>query len=96
VNEVQKGTCPVCQGTGRVAAKPGCSSVCYGYDKTTNTLPCVNCGGQYMSCKSTGQVRLRKDGTPCVHKYVERHEGNCYHTYTCEQCGDKFSIDSGG
>ncbi len=59
------------------------------------TLPCTNCGGATMSCRGTGQVRLRPDGTPCLHKYTGQTVGNCYHRYTCTECGDVYHIDSG-
>lgn len=90
------GECPVCNGTGRVAAgNEKYKEVSAGYDKQTDTLPCRNCGGQTMSAKGTGRVRLRPDGTPCTHKYFARNAGRCYTVYTCELCGDSYGIDSG-
>jgi hypothetical protein len=92
----QHGVCPVCNGTGRVPAGTAkYKEVTVGYDKSTDTLPCRNCGGQTMSMKATGKVRLRPDGTPCEHKYVGHVAGRCYVVYTCEHCGDTYDIDSG-
>lgn len=93
------GTCPVCNGTKRVPATGDYKDITYGYDRATDTFPCCNCGGQYQGSGPTGQVALRADGTPCIHKYEEtgplhrRMYG--WHEYTCTHCGDKHSIDSG-
>jgi hypothetical protein len=92
-NHTEYGVCPVCNGSGRVPA--GNYRGIYGYDKATDTIGCRNCGGQTMSMRATGKVRLRRDGTPCEHKYVGHNAGRCYTVYTCEHCGDTFSIDSG-
>ncbi len=59
------------------------------------TLPCDNCGGRTMSLKATGQVRLRPDGTPCLHEYRGENAGRCYTKYTCPHCGDVYHVDSG-
>lgn len=91
---MELGTCPVCLGTGRVDAGPG-EHWFAGYDRETNTLACRNCGGQTMSVFGTGRVRLREDGTPCVHEFVGRNAGRCYTIYTCKHCGSSFDIDSG-
>ena len=100
------GTCPRCNGTARrpVPAETrqyirynerwGTWGIA-GYDPDTDTLPCDNCGGQTMSCKGTGQVRLRPDGTPCLHEYSGKTTRNCYHEYDCKFCGDHYAIDSG-
>lgn len=94
------GTCPVCQGTLRKLAEfergvVWATSV-YGYDKATHTVPCNNCGGQYMSGKPTGIVRLRTDTfEPCHHEYSHQSLGRCWHGYTCIHCGDQYDIDSG-
>ena len=90
----EHGVCPVCNGTGRVPLPAGVSRAVYGYNKETDTVPCRNCGGQTMSMKATGKVRLRPDGTPCEHKYVGHVAGRCYVIYTCEHCGDTYDIDS--
>lgn len=89
------GTCPVCAGTGRVPAgdRPN-KARAYGYDASTDTLPCMNCGAQTMSLKATGQVRLRPDGTPCTHEYVGRNVGRCLTEYRCKHCPDSYVIDS--
>lgn len=88
----QDGVCPVCNGTGRVPAE---SIRYYGYDRATDTNQCQNCGGQTMSLKPTGRVRLRPDGTACTHSYRGHIAGRCYTQYVCEYCGDSYGIDSG-
>ena len=95
--EIQYGTCPCCNGAGRVPAEEGKNYGCfYGYDKDTHTLMCTNCGGQYMYGKPTGKVRLRRDnGEPCTHKYSGYNAYRCLTRYTCEHCGDRYEIDSG-
>ncbi len=93
---MERGTCPVCNGSGRVAAGDNKYKHVYaGYDKDTDTLPCTNCGGQYMMGRPTGQVRLREDGTPCTHSYTSKTVGRCLTEYTCKHCGDRHQIDSG-
>jgi hypothetical protein len=99
------GPCPQCNGTGRWhdESHPQCGSMLnygrrngwYGYDAETDTVDCYNCGGQKMSCTPTGQVRLRGDGTPCLHEYKGANAGRCLITYTCLLCGDRYQIDSG-
>ena len=91
------GACLVCDGTGRIPANHAdpYHKRLAGYDKTTDTAPCRNCGGQTMSCVGTGQVWLRPDGTPCVHEYEYKLLGNCWHGYTCKHCGYSYTIDSG-
>lgn len=91
---MEMGICPVCNGTGRAPASSSPYSR-YDYDKATDTIACRNCGGQTMSLKPTGKVRLRPDGTPCHHSYKGYEAGRCYTTYVCEHCGDRYSIDSG-
>lgn len=92
-------TCPVCDGTGRGHAASTRTAqsykYTYGYDEASHTLLCRNCGGQYMSLKPTGKVRLDREGKPCVHEYSHRSAGRCYHEYTCKHCGDVHFIDSG-
>ena len=93
---MEKGTCPVCNGSGRRAAGNDKYKTVYaGYDAATDTLPCTNCGGQYMYGRPTGEVRLREDGTPCTHKYVSKNVGRCLTEYLCIHCGDRYEIDSG-
>ena len=95
---VQYGTCPVCNGTGRMAVPERMQTyknVMAGYDKETDTLGCSNCGGQYMYGKPSGEVRLNKDGVPCTHKYTSQTVGRCLTQYTCSECGDSYQIDSG-
>ena len=90
------GTCPVCNGSGRVPAGDSKYKTSYaGYDPATDTLRCNNCGGQYMYSLRYGTVRLREDGTPCTHKYHSKTIGRCLTEYKCEHCGDCHTIDSG-
>lgn len=92
---MEMGTCPVCMGTGRRSAEGvAYKSVMAGYDSTTDTLACDNCGGQTMYGRPTGKVPLRSDGTPCVHEFVGRNAGRCYTIYTCRHCGYTYDIDS--
>ncbi len=98
--QVAYGTCPVCNGTGHMPCPDnlragGQRSGWYGYRAEDDTVTCTNCGGQTMSMKATGKVRLRPDGTPCTHKYHGRNAGRCYTVYDCEYCGDSYAIDSG-
>ena len=91
-----EGTCPVCNGTGRVAAGDyKYKNVVAGYDKDTDTLACSNCGGQYMFGTPRGKVRLNKQGEPCTHLYHSKTVGRCLTEYVCEHCGDRYQIDSG-
>ena len=95
---VNKGICPVCNGSGRVPVPEHAQSykkVMASYDEETDTFKCCNCGGQYMYGQSTGQVRLREDGTPCKHEYVSKTVGRCLTQYNCKNCGDRYEIDSG-
>jgi hypothetical protein len=50
---MEMGKCPVCRGT----------------TKQPDGRECRNCGGQTMTLRATGKVPLRKDGTPCTHKF---------------------------
>ena len=74
-----KGTCPICNGTG----------------KSEDGRECNNCGGQQMYGRGTGQVNLRQDGTPCKHEYKSTTIGRCLTEYKCIHCSFKFDIDSG-
>jgi hypothetical protein len=92
------GVCPVCNGTGREpipASLESCKNVIAGYDKDTDTLPCNNCGGQYMYGTPRGEVKLNREGVPCTHKYTSQNVGRCLTQYTCSECGDSYTIDSG-
>lgn len=93
----QTGTCPVCNGTLRRPAveQPDYYRYFHGYDAATHTLPCINCGGQYMFSGPKGIVPLNSLGVPCTHEYQYRLAGRCYHEYICKHCGDKHYIDSG-
>lgn len=91
-----QGTCPVCQGSTRVPAGDSkYKRVIAGYDSDTDTFGCTNCGGQYMFGRSTGQVKLNKDGVPCTHTYQSKTVGRCLTQYDCLHCGDCYQIDSG-
>lgn len=93
---MEYGTCPVCNGSGRKPAGDDKYKHIYaGYDKATDTLPCTNCGGQYMYSTPKGEVRLNKEGQPCKHSYSSKTVGRCLTEYTCEHCGDRYQIDSG-
>jgi len=91
-----KGPCPVCQGNKRVpAGDHKYKHVMAGYDPTTDTLECRNCGGQYMWGGPRGEVPLNRDGIPCTHLYDSATVGRCLTQYTCRHCGDTHTIDSG-
>ena len=93
---MERGTCPVCNGSGRKPAGDyRYKHVVAAYDAATDTLACTNCGGQYMYGSPKGQVPLNKDGVPCTHSYTSRNVGRCLTEYTCEHCGDRYQIDSG-
>jgi len=93
---MEKGTCPVCSGSGRMAAGDNkYKQVIAGYDKATDTIGCTNCGGQYMYGRPTGIVNVDFGGQPCVHKYSGKTVGRCLTEYHCEFCGDRYQIDSG-
>jgi len=90
---VEYGTCPVCNGSGKVPLTENEKRYSWNKDKTDRE--CHNCGGQYMYGTAKGQVRLNKDGVPCTHKYTSRNVGRCLTEYTCTDCGDRYQIDSG-
>ena len=93
---MEKGTCPVCSGSGRVpAADNKYKSVMAGYDANTDTLECRNCGGQYMYGRPSGIVNTDNSGMPCVHEYESSNAGRCLTNYRCVHCGDSYQIDSG-
>ena len=95
-----KGICPVCNGSGHMPCPDnirqyGIKNGWYGYRVEDDTVECRNCGAQYMMGRPTGEVRLRPDGTPCVHEYDVVTVSNCYHKHTCIHCGEVHHIDSG-
>lgn len=100
MNNKPTGTCPVCNGTLRqpVTDKER-HSIKWNksYDAETDTINCYNCmpRGMFASPIPTGVVSLNHEGAPCTHRFIETKLGNCYYRYTCEHCGDAFSIDSG-
>ena len=87
------GTCPVCNGEGKVPLTE--QEKKWSWNKDRTHAECYNCGGQYMYGKGRGQVALNKEGNPCVHKYSSRNVGRCLTEYTCDNCGDRYQIDSG-
>lgn len=89
------GICPVCNGTKRVAVSPDQHRFSAGYSAIDHTIPCQNCGGQYMFSVPTGLVWHNKDDKPCTHEYQGHKIGNCLHEYRCIHCGDTYQIDSG-
>ena len=91
--KIEYGTCPVCNGSGKVPLTDHERSYSWNKDKTHRD--CSNCGGQYMYGTGKGEVRLNKDGVPCTHRYTSRIVGRCLTEYTCEECGDRYQIDSG-
>ena len=93
-----RGTCPCCTGTKRMPVptqKQSYKKSLYGYEPTSDTLACSNCGSQYMFGQPSGVVSLRSDGTPCLHEYSSSKGGRCLTNYTCKHCGDRYQIDSG-
>jgi hypothetical protein len=99
------GICPCCNGTlreSRLNRYPNMSVAdakrwySHEYDDATDTMPCTNCGSQYMFGKPTGKVRLNTEGVACVHEYETSTIGRCLTRQTCKHCGDVFTIDSGG
>lgn len=95
-----KGTCPVCNGSGRMATPDSCRTYgekygWFGYKKEDDCCTCTNCGGQTMSSQATGLVNLNKEGIPCTHSYVGSAAGRYCTRYTCEHCNDQYTIDSG-
>jgi hypothetical protein len=85
-------TCPVCQGTKRVALTDMERAQWWNNGKTDQ--PCRNCGGQTQFGAASGFTFLREDGTPCVHEYRSENRGRCYTVYFCQHCPDSFDIDS--
>lgn len=78
-NQVKYGTCPVCNGSGRVPCP---------YD-TTHTSVCRNCGrhsGRLFVGPATGKVLINKDGVQCTHEYVARTKGYYY----CKHCNHEI------
>lgn len=87
------GTCPVCNGTGKLPLTE--HELKYSWNKDKTHRECHNCGGQYMYGTGRGQVRLNKEGIPCTHSYMWETIGRCLTRYTCSDCGDSYTIDSG-
>lgn len=93
---MEQGICPVCNGTGRMPAGDSkYKHITAGYDQSTDTFACSNCGGQYMFGRPSGKVKLNKEGNPCRHSYVSSNAGRCLTDYNCVHCGDRYQIDSG-
>jgi hypothetical protein len=95
-----KGICPVCNGTKRMLVAEEhqkYKGVLSGYNPYTDTLPCDNCGGQYMFSLPSGAVSLRPDGKPCKHEYKSKSDSRfrSLRIYNCIHCDDFYEIDSG-
>jgi hypothetical protein len=89
---MEYGVCPVCNGTGQLPLTDAEKKYSWNKDRTHGN--CYNCGGQYMSMNPKGKVPLDKNGQPCTHKYTRRTVGRCLNEYTCDNCGDRYQIDS--
>jgi hypothetical protein len=89
---IQYGVCPICNGAKEVPLTAG--ELKYSWNKDKTHRNCHNCGGQKMYGAPQGEVRLNKEGVPCTHKYCSRTVGRCLTEYTCENCGDRYEIDS--
>ena len=99
MNTVEKVECPVCNGTTRSPVladkKPYVKYGWFGYDATTDTVNCDNCGAQYQHGIPSGYVRKNRDGRPCVHQYKSSAgQWRCSTVYTCVHCDERFTIDS--
>jgi hypothetical protein len=95
-----KGVCPVCNGSGHMPCpdhlrEHGSKNGWYGYRAEDDTVNCTNCGSQYMYGRATGEVNLNRDGVPCTHSYTSQNAGRCLTNYTCQNCDDRYQIDSG-
>lgn len=100
MNKFPTGVCPKCNGCFRMAIEPQYEQykkILSGYDLVSNTLPCNNCGGQYMYTSPKGMVRLRPDGNPCMHDYKDVSDTHfrSLRNYQCTHCQDSYEIDSG-
>ena len=89
------GICPVCNGTKRQNYTGPDAEVIYGFDPESKTLPCRNCGGQYMFGTPLGLVVLNANNIPCTHEYKHVSSVRCLHTFQCIHCLDTYQIDSG-
>lgn len=94
-NTKARGVCPICHGFGwdRI---PEHSRKWY---PEKHFMQCRNCGGQYqggVTETSRGMVNFHTiSGLPCSHDYTLKNIGRCYNQYTCKNCGDTHTIDSG-
>jgi len=89
-NQVKYGTCPVCNGSGRVPCPYDKETPWLigmpGYDTATHTSVCRNCGRERLCGPATGKVLINKDGVQCTHEYVARTKGYYY----CKHCNDEI------
>lgn len=92
-SSIKVSMCPVCNGTQR-QAYTGHAGLA-GYDKQDQTIPCQNCGGQYMFGTPLGMVRHNVHDQPCTHEYKCISSERCLHTFKCIHCEDTYQIDSG-
>lgn len=88
-------TCPVCNGNKRQVYQGPHASIIAGFDPVDYTIPCQNCGGQYMFGTPLGVVKHNAEDKPCRHEYVVAQAGKSLQTYTCKHCNDTYQIDSG-
>lgn len=90
----QLGTCPKCNGTKQLPIPE--NEKHYSWNKGKEFQDCNNCGGQYQFGKPSGQVKLDKEGNPCLHSYrSSAGRWRCTVVYRCEKCEDSYMIDSG-
>jgi hypothetical protein len=89
--------CPCCNGSGENKEQPLKEyEKKWSFNLGREFERCLNCGGQYMSCASSGFSRIDPNtGLGCKHEYKYRSAGRCYHEYTCKNCNERYYIDSG-
>ncbi len=63
-------------------------------EKVVLQRQCHNCGGQRMGGRATGRVRLRPDGTPCIHYWEVTYHRPCYDQFRCVYCSDTYDRDT--
>lgn len=101
MNTQALGTCPVCNGSGRMPLPEenrqyAVANGWWNYRADDDKVTCTNCGGQTMSGVATGKVLMnRETGEPCKHEFTGRNAGRCYTIYVCKHCPTSFDIDSG-
>lgn len=75
--------CLTCNGSTRRPVLPseqGYKKIMSGYDATTDTMSCGNCGGQAMFGRALGYTRIDPaTGLGCQHEYMGRNAGPLLH-----------------